>query len=120
MIQVRRVKNKGRGVIATKRIKANTVIETCPILVFDVPIGTPHILEGYAFRYDSKRIALVLGLGSIYNHSFEPNAFFDIDKRNRQVEVKAIREIAQGEEVCINYAGSCTNEDEANLWFKVR
>ena len=120
LIEVVHIPGKGRGVCAAKTIPKDTVVETCPLLLLGVPLGESHPLEGYAFRYSKSKIALVLGFGSLYNHSFDPNIWFDLDRKGKLVHVTTTRKIVKHEELCINYAGSCTDPDEANLWFKVK
>ena len=56
-----------------------------------------------------------LGFGSLYNHSYEPNARYE-DCRADQVFV-AIRDIADGEEITVNYNGE--PGDRSPVWFEV-
>ena len=75
-IEVKRVRGKGRGVFARRSIEAGEVIETCPVLVLpadsveDVSAG----IGGYVFEWGHGKLALALGYGSLYNHSYRPNA----------------------------------------------
>lgn len=115
---VQNLAGKGRGVIATKRIKKDTLIESCPVLLFDVPNGERHLLEEYAFRWTETKIALALGNGSLYNHSYTPNAEYFQDKKAKCLLFYALRTILPGEEICTNYNGH--PEDNSPLWFSVR
>jgi len=49
-------------------------------------------------------VALALGFGSLYNHSYKPNALFRLESPD-VVEFVAIKRIEQGEEITINYNG---------------
>lgn len=120
MLEIRTFKGKGRGIVTTEAIPEATLIEVCPILEFKVGQDERHILEHYAFRWTPNKIALVLGFGSLYNHSFDPNAWFDFDWKEKLVYVRTLVDIPKETEICINYAGSCTDPKEANLWFHTK
>jgi uncharacterized protein len=62
-------------------------------------------------------VAVVLGYGSLYNHSYKPNAYYR-DRRNRVKEFIALRDIAAGEEITINYNGS--PHDPSDVGFEAR
>ena len=106
----------GRGVFASSPIARGEVIETCPMLVVDddergeaLSIGA----EGYVFGWGEGGTALALGYGSLYNHSFAPNAT-TLETADELV-ITALRDIAVGEEIFINYTG--TGSDAEQLWF---
>ena len=61
-------------------------------------------------------MALALGYGSLYNHSFRPNARYD-DVGPQTKEFTAMRDIAPGEEITVNYNGEPTSR--AAVWFEV-
>jgi SET domain-containing protein len=108
-IEVRRTENKGRGVFARSPIPAGTVFERAPVLVIPAveidenPYDT--VLTRYCFQWGRDTVAVVLGFGSLYNHSYRPNAYYR-DRRSRIKEFVALRDIARGEEITINYNGS--------------
>ena len=117
-VEVKRVKGKGRGVFARRAIRKGEVFETCPVLVlpgdsiedFSMGIGP------YVFRWGEGKLALALGFGSLYNHSYRPNArYLDVGPRTKAFE--AIREIAAGEEVTVNYNG--VPSSRKRVWFDV-
>ena len=89
-------------------IPEGTVFERVPLLV----IPAAEVLEGedsrllqdYVFEY-KKDVALALGYGSLYNHSYSPNARYD-DAGRQIKEFRALRDIHPGEEITINYNGA--------------
>lgn len=108
LIEVRRSPGRGRGVFARQFIARGTIIERVPMLVFpetdlesDEGFST---LYHYAFEWGKGTVALALGYGSIYNHSYSPNARYD-DVAQRTKNFTAIRDIEPGEEITINYNG---------------
>ena len=78
-VEAKRVKGKGRGVFARRAIPKGEVFETCPVLV--VPAAA---IEDYSagfgpfvFEWGEGKVALALGFGSLYNHSYRPNARYN-------------------------------------------
>ena len=119
-IVVRDVKGKGRGVFALKTFKRGEMIEICPALIIPAKQSANVLkskLEHYAFDWDKDDIALILGYGMIYNHSYAPNARMVHDLGKKKSEILAIKPIAVGEEILINYNGS--PKDMSELWFNV-
>lgn len=108
LIEVRRVSKKGRGVFARRRIPKGTVIERVPLIV--VPIGEVFgqaqrsKLADYVFKWTRDAVVIALGYGSLYNHSYQPNARFYDEGHLTQV-FTAIRDIQAGEEITVNYNG---------------
>lgn len=105
----------GRGVFASRSIARGEVVETCPMLIVDDEQGEALAVgaEGYVFDWGDGATALALGYGSLYNHSFTPNA--TTLETPDELVVTALRDIAAGEEIFINYTGTGTDADE--LWF---
>ncbi len=108
-IYVKKVKGKGRGVFARQPIRKGAVIERVPLML--VPIEM--IVDGYAnprvarifFEHDRKRLAICLGYGLLYNHSYEPNARYR-DGPGLTIIFRALRDIEANEEICVNYNGN--------------
>lgn len=109
MIEVKRAKGKGRGVYARVFIPAGTVFERAPLLVMAEKEALEgdhaNVLPAYVFEYGKGKVALALGFGSLYNHSYSPNARYD-DAGNQVKEYRALRDIERGEEITINYNGA--------------
>ena len=118
-VVVKRVPGKGLGVFARRPIGEGEVIERVPVLVLpddeieDGESGTR--LANYCFEWGKGTVALALGYGSLYNHSFDPNARYD-DGRGAKV-FTALRDIAPGEEITVNYNGG--PQDRTPVWFEV-
>jgi SET domain-containing protein len=121
-IEVKRVTGKGRGVFARKAIRRGEIIERVPVIVLPLRdvMRDPDDWTGlgcYCFEWGRETVALALGFGSLYNHSFEPNARYDDEARQAKV-FSAIRDIDAGEEITINYNGD--PDDRSPVWFDVR
>lgn len=113
----------GLGVFTTSNISAESIIEICPIIFLpeeDIPALKTTVINNYYFEWgsDAKNGAIALGYGSIYNHSFQPNAYYDVDVENSQLYILAYCNIIAGEEITINYNGEPS--DKAPLWFEVQ
>lgn len=97
-------KEIGYGVFATELIKSGDIVETCYCLVFDDKIEN---FVDYTFNVNNgnKKSLLALGLGSIYNHNFDPNIKW-IFKEDNVIQFIATRDININEEVCHNYGAT--------------
>lgn len=107
-----------RGVFATRNIKKGELIHEAPVLPYPNE-EHQHIektaLADYAFEYGDKHSAILLGYGMLFNHSYKPNAVYDINFNNHTFDFFAYTDIKAGEEILINYNGEADNEDP--LWF---
>lgn len=61
-------------------------------------------LAQYVFNWSDGVVAIALGYGSLYNHSYRPNAKFYREGSLTQV-FYAIRDIDAGEEITVDYNG---------------
>lgn len=107
LIAVKQTARKGRGVFAVSFIPQGTEFERVPVLVMpaeEVLETEATTLQQYVFEWGKGTVALALGFGSIYNHSYTPNARYDDVGRMTKV-FTALRDILPGEEVTINYNG---------------
>jgi hypothetical protein len=93
----------GRGVFAVRDLGAGERIELCPILALDEE-ETAGTLADYCVDAgdDSGGKVLMLGYGSLYNHSEDPNAEY-VHEADDAYAFVAIREIAAGEQITISY-----------------
>lgn len=97
---------KIRGNIATRNIKKNTIIERCPVILIDEKYE--DFLEetkfsSYYFIWDDKYHCIVLGYGSIFNHSKNNNTKFYKNKKNQTMIFKTIKDVKAGEELTTDY-----------------
>jgi hypothetical protein len=101
---------KGLGVRTTRRILAGEVIEVASMVVVEWPFDRheqlPPPLHRYVYQCDDL-VGCPTGFGMLYNHSFQPNAVYHIDKALERpaLIVTAFRDVECGEEITINYNG---------------
>ena len=65
-----------RGVIASQDIAVSSVITADPVLLIPNETPLPALLDQYVFQWSEMNVALVLGYGSIFNHSSHANVVF--------------------------------------------
>lgn len=121
-IIVRKTGKKGRGVFALKSFKIGEMVENCPVLIF-TPKERKNLektpLSHYIYPWKSTRgAALVFGYGSIYNHSYFPNADWKQNFKTQTMVFRAIKNIKKGEEITVNYNGE-PDEKTPIDWFEV-
>ncbi|KAF2840712.1 hypothetical protein M501DRAFT_1001724 [Patellaria atrata CBS 101060] len=102
----------GRGVFAARDIAANIIIDTCPVLVLDPVENKEHVEKTSLFHYtynwpyictDGKATtsqAVVLGLGSMFNHAVDQNVGWKRDVAQQLVTYRTLRPVKAGEELC--------------------
>lgn len=96
----------GRGVFTKDPIAAGSLLERCPMMYLE-PEDTPSggTLMDYVFD-GGEGSWLALGLTSLVNHADEPNAEVETDEDQQVIRLRAIRDIAAGEELFIHYGES--------------
>ena len=108
-VEVRYIKGKGRGVVCVSTIHKGEIIERAPIVVLTPEEGeyirkASSILKHYSLELTAiNRNVLQLGYGMMYNHSIDPNSDISYDTNNDLVDIVALRDIKEGEEVVFNY-----------------
>ena len=112
----------GKGIFATRDIKTGELIEVSPVLVSskdEWKYLKKTVLFNYCFTWgeDYEQIAIVLGYGSLFNHSYTPNTMFINNTDNLSIDFYANEDIKAGEEITINYNGEL--DDKSPLWFDV-
>lgn len=107
----------GRGVFSKIAYTPGDIIEICPVI--RVPSKEQAhldatILYNYYFSWQGDN-AISLGFGSLYNHSYSPNAqyikHFDAD----ELHFICIEPIPTGTEITVNYNGDPSKQDR--VWF---
>jgi SET domain-containing protein len=115
--------SKGRGVVARRSFSAGETVDTVPVLVLPAE-QWPHVEKTELFNYtygwgpNLEHAALALGYGSLYNHSYRPNARYIRNLGELTIDFVALRNIEEGEEVTVNYNGDPT--DTSPVWFEVQ
>jgi len=109
-----------RGVFAKNDIKKGEIIETCPVIEFSDDSSDPRqsslITYTYYFGANKDQSTILLGFGSIYNHSHEPNSVYK--QKDMMVDFTASRNIKKDEEILVNYLQGNKNVKNP-LWFEL-
>lgn len=114
----KRLPGKGRGVIATAAIASGEIVEVSPVLPLALKDSECPGLNDYSLAWGEdvegglgpqKDCAIGLGYLCLYNHSTAPNVTFEHRYDREEIAVTALRDIAEGEELTIDYG--------VPLWF---
>ena len=113
---------RGRGVYTSAGIPQGTVIEMSPVIVMtnaDRKLLDQTLLHDYIFEWGGKsdQCCMALGYVPLYNHSYRSNCEYEMDFTNDLINIKTVRPIEAGEELCINYNGNW--DDGKKVWFDV-
>ncbi|MEO8523479.1 MAG: SET domain-containing protein-lysine N-methyltransferase [Caldimonas sp.] len=116
---------KGRGVFAARAHLEGETVEVCPVVLFsasfaEVPEEVRKILFnwGALSRTNTDEHCLALGYGSIYNHANPANMRYEGDAVAKVLRFVAIRPIAVGEELTVNYSSEGGgHQSPDNDWF---
>lgn len=101
--------SKGLGVFSSRSVKANETVEVCPVVVLrGLFSALPEQLKTRVFNWavlagEPNSHGLALGYGSMYNHANPANMRYEADAKNTQLRFVAVRDIADGEELTVNY-----------------
>lgn len=117
------ISGAGLGVFAREDIKKGELIEESPVLVIpgdELANLTKTKLFDYYFAWGKgfKDGAVALGLLSMYNHSYKPNAKYIKNLDSNTISFVAIKDIKKELEILVNYNGH--PDDQTKLWFLVR
>jgi len=109
-IEVRDSSLSGRGVFANKDIKAGEILEECHHVILENTFKTQDpMLQTYIFSWPKgshggkNSSSVVLGMGSIFNHSDNNNADWVTDEIRNLYSFYAIKDIKKDEEIFTNY-----------------
>lgn len=111
-IEVRHVQ-WGYGICAKEEIPTGTKIHTAVGIHVDHTDIMYTYLLNYAFvrGNNDKKVALIMGIGSLFNGSSDPNVTYDYNEKTRTMTFHTLRDVYPWEELLIDYG-----ED----WFKER
>ncbi|MBN2151259.1 MAG: SET domain-containing protein-lysine N-methyltransferase, partial [Candidatus Lokiarchaeota archaeon] len=92
---------KGRGAVARHALKAGTVIDVAHVLLIP-PDEWEKVkqtsLYDFAFEWSGEGTgithALAMGPGEFINHSYEPNARYNMDYERKLITFTTIKDIA--------------------------
>ena len=118
-MEIRETRN-GRGVIATKNYRVGELIEESHVIVLnksDTKKIDDTVLYDYYYSWGEKGdlAAIALGNGSLYNHSYKPNAKYVKRLDAKRINFIAIKPIQKGDEFLVNYNGDPYSK--VPLWF---
>ncbi|MEO6610692.1 MAG: SET domain-containing protein [Chitinophagaceae bacterium] len=113
----------GRGVFTHELIEPGTFVEISPVIVMKAAerkLLDQTLLHDYIFEWgdDRERCCMALGYAAIYNHSYNSNCEYEMDFEQELISIRAVRAIAAGEELFINYNGDWN--DNKPLWFDAK
>ncbi len=119
-LKVVAIPRKGRGIVAGRPFAEGEVIERAPVLVIpaaDWQQVQDTVVSRYCFSWgkELKDAALALGRCSLFNHSYRANAYAQPYVKERVMAFLAFRDIAEGEEITINYNGEPDAEGEVGF-----
>ena len=114
---------RGRGVFASEKIPAETIIEISPVLVMsakDRKQVEKTMLFDYIFEWGvgEKQVCIALGYLSLYNHAYNANCIYEMDYDHNLITIKTVRAIKKGEELFINY--NAVADDSSPIWFDAK
>jgi uncharacterized protein len=116
---------KGRGVFASRAIRAGEVVEICPALILEgdgleLPLAIRRVLFNWGrLAQTAPAAAIALGYGGIYNHANPANMTYGAVPETGCLRYVAARDIAADEELTINYnarGGGIESDDDC--WFR--
>ncbi|MDO8503877.1 MAG: SET domain-containing protein [bacterium] len=117
------IADAGRGVYAKRDIKKGEIIERCPVIEVpkhDTSNLRESILVTYFFYFgkNKERSVVALGFGSIYNHTYEPNATYKEKHAEKTMDFIALKNIKKDSEITVNYNHG-NPKQKSPLWFEV-
>jgi SET domain-containing protein len=106
-----------RGVFATEDIRADEIIERCPMVVLNWRMNYQKDPAIWAYCFTNScpceeckkhggHFLMVLGYGQIYNHQDNNNASIKFDMKNQTADIVCLRPIKKGDEIFVNYGPS--------------
>ncbi len=108
----------GRGIFALQKIEKGDLIEECEVIVFskeEIEFVNKTNIYNYYFEFEDGSGGVALGNGSLYNHSYNPNACYVKDSTLRKVIFTALETIMPGDEILVNY--NCDPTSQEKVWF---
>ena len=110
LVEIRDAEGMGRGVFAVSHIPADTLLFSDPVVLVpedQCPKGS--VLSAYVFLWSAVMEdglglnAIVLGMGTVLNHSKSPNVIVYFDQNPDRVDFYALCDIEPGEQLTHDY-----------------
>ena len=96
----------GSGVFARKAISKGQLIEMCPVIVIPsdqrAQLQQPP-LSRYLLDWENNQGAIALGFGSLYKQSTTPNAYLINNSPVERIQIYALNNISQDDEITLCY-----------------
>jgi len=108
----------GYGVFSEEDINEGDVLEEVPVIELpkeQVRFVDQTLLYDYYYGWADDNIAIALGFGSLYNHSYKPNAYYERHFESKTIRYIALTFIGANQEITTNYNGN--PEDQTTVWF---
>jgi SET domain-containing protein len=92
------------GVFALVDIKQYELLEETPyFLVPKEEANAAPSCSVYTYGFCDENLLIGTGCACLYNHSYEPNAAYELDAVNQSIRHYALKDIEEGSEITINY-----------------
>jgi SET domain-containing protein len=110
LVEIRDAGDMGRGVFAVSRIPSGTLLFSDPVMKIpedQCPKGS--FLNSIVYFWSTvmedgeKQNAIVLGLGTVLNHSKTPNVIVYFNQNPDRIDFYALRRIEPGEQLTHDY-----------------
>lgn len=107
---------KGHGLFAARALREGERVEEMPVVVLDAAgaeaLERVPVLEDYEFVFGEEDVAVAIGNAAFINHADAPNVDLVRDLARRTITIRALRDVAPGEELLYRY--------RCGAWFDVR
>lgn len=99
-------------IVGKSQFAKGEVVEICPVVLVGEICKTIDRVKDLIFELDKNKSqwGLVLGYGSLYRHSNEPNLDYAYNPKSRQMYFITSRPIKMNEELTINYGSDYWSE----------
>lgn len=92
-----------RTIYASNKFNTGDIIESCPIIKDESSQINNGVIGDYLFKGTENKSIVGLGYCSLYNHSDDNNATWKINEQDNKMDIIAIKDIKDGEEIFLNY-----------------
>ena len=101
------IAGKGRGVVTTRAIKRNKLVESGPVIKMTKRdrLDRSTVLSHYPFEWTEPPYvqAFPLGWAGLLNHSDTPNCRIEMDIKGEVLSIFTLKAIPAGDELTWNY-----------------